>query len=74
MKKSDYLKPIPTRVLVSWREKAETSGNGNYTAFDNKSARAMIFSLTDLDAELNTRDDYVRKEPKTKSKKLRKAA
>ena len=74
MKKSDYLKPIPTRVLVSWREKAETGGGGTYTAFDSRSARAMIFSLDDLDTELNTRDDFVKRDPRTKSKKLRKVA
>jgi hypothetical protein len=72
MKKSEYLKPIPTRILVSWREKAETGGGGTYTAFDYKTARAMIFSLPELDAELITRDDFVKKE--TKSKKIRKAA
>lgn len=74
MKKSDYLKPIPTRVVVSWREKAETDGGGTYTAFDYKTARTMIFSLADLDAELNTRDDFVRKDTRTKLKKLRKVA
>jgi hypothetical protein len=68
MQKLEYLKSIPTHVLSSWREKATTSGNGNYTVFDYKTVRSMIFSSNDLDIELRTREDATnRKEFQKKS-------
>lgn len=55
MNKVEYLKSIETRQLMSWRERAYACG-GSYTPFDYHSNSAMIFSIEDIKAELNTRE------------------
>lgn len=65
MSKQEYLKSIETRQLMSWRERAYACG-GSYTPFDHKSNSAMIFSIDDIKAELNTREHIPnKKEAKT---------
>ncbi len=74
MQKYEYLKSIPTRVLSVWRETAETSGGGNYAAFDYKNSRTMIYSINDLDIELSKREDALNRKEFAKKPKNRKAA